>query len=116
MKELEEIYREFEKKLGKVAHQVIDSAMSEVVTEYIPHAETDKISNVEHHTAEWLEKFFDGNHNIALSPMLRRFSCKEAREKVYQEHKEEIIALIGQDKDEVIDRLRGDLETARGPF
>lgn len=84
-----------------------ERALSDVIGDYIPYLETDKIENVEHRTRDWLAAFFDGKLDEYIKcPMLSKFDCKQAREMVYQAHKDEIIKLIGMDKDEEIESLK----------
>lgn len=106
-KELEQIYEEF----GKACAKVADDAISDMVTKYIPYAETDFYTNVEMRTRDWIEAFFDGEKDEWIdNPMLNEYHCKKAREKVYQEHKEEIVKLIGEDKDKEIERLKDQMQ------
>lgn len=107
-KELEQIYKEFEGKLKEVAKD----AISDVICEYVPYAETDFYSNVEHRTRDWIEDFFNGKEDEFISnPMLNKYHCKEARQKVFEENKEEIIKLIGEDKEKEIERLKSTIES-----
>lgn len=109
-KELEQIYKEFGKGLKEVAEKHLDDA----IMKYIPYADTDFYMNVEYRAKDWLEKFFNGDDDEYITnPVLSEFSCEEAREKIYQAHKEEIAELIGKDKDKEIERLKSELDYAR---
>jgi len=103
-----EILEPFKEKMKKIA----DDTLSDIIGDYIPYAETDKVMNVEHRTREWLEAFFNGKADEYIKcPMLSEFDCRKARELIYQEHKEEIIKLIGKDFEHEIEILQNRLES-----
>ena len=104
----EEILEQFKKGMEKAAKDTI----SDIIGDYLPYAEVDKVMNVEHRTRDWLEAFFNGNADEYIKcPMLSEFDCSKARELVYQEHKEEIIKLIGKDFEREIFILKDRLDS-----
>ena len=104
----EEILEPFKKKMKEIA----DDTLSDIIGDYLPYAEIDKVMNVEHRTRDWLVAFFNGQADEYIKcPMLSEFNCRKARELIYQEHKEEIIKLIGMDFEHEIEMLRNRLES-----
>jgi len=104
----EEILEPFIGKMKKIA----DDTLSDIIGDYLPYAETDKMSNVEFRTRDWLIAFFNGQADEYIKcPMLREFDCRKARELIYQEHKEEIIKLIGKDFEHEIEMLQNRLQS-----
>ena len=104
---MNEILRLFRKGMERTAKD----AISDAIGNYIPYAEIDQVMNVEHRTRDWLEVFFNGQSDEYIRcPMLSEFDCEKAREMVYQEHKEEIIELIGKDFEKEIEILKSRLE------
>ena len=104
----EEILEPFKKKMKEIA----DDTLSDIIGDYLPYAEIDKVMNVEHRTRDWLVAFFNGQADEYIKcPMLSEFDCRKARELIYQEHKEEIIKLIGKDFEHEIEMLRNRLES-----
>ena len=103
-----EILEPFKEKMKKIA----DDTLSDIIGDYIPYAEDDKVSNVEFRTRDWLKAFFNGQADEYIKcPMLSEFDCQKARELIYQEHKEEIIKLIGKDFEHEIEILQNRLES-----
>ena len=103
-----EILETFRKNMKKIT----DDTMSDIIVDYLPYAESDKVSNVEHRTRDWLKAFFNGQADEYIKcPMLSEFDCRKARELIYQEHKEEIIKLIGKDFEHEIEILQNRLES-----
>ena len=105
----EEILEPFKEKMKKIA----DDTISDIIGDYLPYAETDKVSNVEFRTRDWLEAFFNGQADEYIKcPMLSEFNCEKARELIYQEHKEEIIKLLGKDFKREIELLENRLQSS----
>ena len=104
----EEILDTFKKHMKKVTNETID----DIIVDYLPYTETDKVMNVEHRTRDWLEAFFNGQSDEYIKcPMLSEFNCEKARELIYQTHKEEIVKLIGKDFEHKIEILQNRLES-----
>ena len=101
-KELEEIYKDFKRKLLEITEDVFH----DLICNYLPYAETDKIDNVKERTADWLVAFFNGEADEHIGcPMLNEFDCEQARELVYKKHREELAELINKDLERKIKRL-----------
>ena len=105
----EEILEPFKEKMKKIA----DDTISDIVGDYLPYAETDKVSNVEQRTRDWLIAFFNGQADEYIKcPMLSEFDCRKARLLIYQEHKGEIIELLGKDFEHEIEILQNRLQSS----
>ena len=105
----EEILESFKEKMKKIA----DDTLSDVISDYLPYAETDNVSNVEFRTKDWLIAFFNGQADEYIKcPMLSEFDCEKARELIYQKHKEEIIELLGKDFKHEIEILKNRLQSS----
>ena len=105
----EEILETFKKNMKRIT----DDTMSDIIGGYLPYAEDDKVSNVEFRTRDWLKAFFNGQADEYIKcPMLSEFDCRKARLLIYQEHKGEIIELLGKDFEHEIEILQNRLQSA----
>jgi hypothetical protein len=96
---LEDIYTEFASELKKLSEKTI----GDMVSEYIPYAKTDLDNNAFFKAKEIVEEYLAGN----LRPdILSKYDYREVRNKIYEDHKDEIIKAIGVDKDEEIAKLQ----------
>lgn len=107
---LKEIYQVFAKDMANIA----ETTIGEVIAKYLPYCETDYCANVEQRTREWLENFFNGKEDEFIkNPVLREFSCQEARELIFQQHKTELVELINKDLLDENNRLKSLYERSR---
>jgi hypothetical protein len=99
---IEDIYKNFEVELKKIS----DKSISEVVAEYIPYAVRDFEGNAYHVASEMVKEFLEGKQPVSLLS----YNYREVRDKIFEDHKEEVIKAIGKDKDELIESLQNRLK------
>jgi predicted transcriptional regulator len=104
MKTIEEIFLETKVVFEKQAAEAIEEVMDKIYTQYLPHVESDTQSNVYFQSYDWIRKY--------LSDSLREDDfkidvlSKDVRDKIWNDHKDELKELITKD---VAERL-ADLE------
>jgi hypothetical protein len=104
MKTIEEIFLETKIVFEKQAAEAIEEVMDKIYTQYLPHVESDTQSNVYFQSSDWIRKY--------LSDSLREDDfkidvlSKDVRDKIWNDHKDELKELITKD---VAERL-ADLE------
>lgn len=110
MKTKKDIFREMSEELEARAQEIIKTTFCNMTADYLPWVKTDTETNVEFRLAEELKKFFNGQPIPYINHMiLDKYSGVAARDLIYQEHKDEIIQLIGRDKDNRIKYLEDEI-------
>jgi DNA-binding ferritin-like protein len=99
MNTLEQIYKDFAEQLRSIA----DNAILEFINEYVPYAKIDLENNAFYKAEEMVKAYLAGE---LMPDILKEYKCKDVRDKIYQDHKGEIIKAIGVDKDEEISMLK----------
>jgi hypothetical protein len=118
MTNITEVFQETRTIFATQAAEAMEQAMDKIYNDYLPHVENDTASNVRFQTANWLERFFDGNlsENDINIDLARKYSGGKARQMIYEANKEEIIEAIGKDFQAEISDLKVQLNNAWGTF
>jgi hypothetical protein len=90
----EDVYNRFSDRFKKI----VEETMSEVITEYLPHAESDLDSNVYHRSMDYIAGEF--GESTIYGSMGKRF-----RQRIFEENKELIIKQLDKDNLEKIAEL-----------
>jgi hypothetical protein len=120
-KPIEELFLETKEIFAKQAKEAVEEALDKIYTKYLPHVENDTMSNVYFQSWGWLEKFFAGalqDDDMKIDLTRSGWTEKAARQKMYEENKEEIQAAIGRDLQDKIDSMRrnGWHDTSYSPY
>ncbi len=90
--------------------ELAKDAMDDFYFSYLPHATTDTEANARHIAENTLERILAGNIPGSLSGASCNGNWQEIRQLIFEANKEEIIAAIGKDKDNEIDRLKDTID------
>lgn len=107
---IEDIFLATKDILATQAKEAAEKAIDIIYQEYLPHVESDTCYNVRQEARQWLERFFadslrDDDMKIDFT-VSYSFDARKARQKIYEDNKEEIQAAIGKDLQDKIDSFR----------
>lgn len=108
-KSIEEIFTATQTKIRAQMIDAVEAAIEGVYAEYLPHVENDNYFNVRQCARDWLIRLMSDSlrdEDIKLWEITSDFTGQGIRAKIFQDNKEELTKLIGQD---IVDRVK-DLE------
>jgi hypothetical protein len=109
MPTIEQVFLDTKAIFQQQAEAAMEEVMCKIYQEYLPHVENDTCFNVRQQSADWIERFMAdkiSDEDVKIYNIKAQYSGKDVRAKMFQDNKEELTKLIGQD---IIDRVK-DLE------
>lgn len=104
----EEIFLATKEVFRKQASEAMEEALDKIYTDYLPHVESDTQSNVYFQACDWIRRFISDSlreDDFKIDGL--NHSCYDVRKKMFQDNKEELTKVIGED---IINRIK-DLES-----
>ena len=108
-KSIKEIFEDTQVALSIQMHDAVEEAISKIYAEYLPHVENDTYFNVRALATDWILHFMNDRLNeddLKLDVHMFGFTGQDIRAKMFQDNREELTKLIGED---IVNRVK-DLE------
>lgn len=107
MPTIEEIFLATKEVFRKQASEAMEEALDKIYTDYLPHCSSDTQSNVYFQACDWIRRFMSDSlreDDFKIDGL--NHSCYDVRKKMFQDNKEELTKIIGED---IINKIK-DLE------
>lgn len=102
----------FESLMSQIKHDmrdILEDAASKVVTEYLPHIETDTEFNASTLATQYMQDFLSFNRTWRSENFVTSINAEQVRAAIFHEFQEELEQGIIADQQREIERLREDL-------